>query len=239
MRGIKKDEKFIQTQKKFQAEFPKGKGCHEVDECNWSLFKDAFLQFSKQKCPICEDTLNRYDDIDHQRPKSIYAFLKCCCDNYMIMCADCNRAFKRDAFPTEDTFIATQIVDVPRENPTLVNPRTDNVFEYFELLFIRRSHGKLMLELRARRELPPEKSVKAEKTIALYGIGDCDSDAKMDQCRINILETHFEFFFELAKARKRSVEKYNDMLRDRSMKKKKEYGFFAFIEKGQFEIIGV
>jgi len=101
MRGIEKQESFKDAKKKFIKSF--SGDCSDETHCHWRLFKKAFLEFSKCKCPICEDTLNKYDDIDHYRPKNAgYEFLRCCCDNYMIMCSDCNRTHKYTDFPLDD-----------------------------------------------------------------------------------------------------------------------------------------
>ncbi|HRF57626.1 MAG TPA: hypothetical protein PLV58_09540, partial [Campylobacterales bacterium] len=213
---------------------PNGKECYEVDECNWSEFKQAFLKFSKNKCPICEIQINQYADIDHYRPESKYEFLKCCCYNYMIMCSSCNRKHKHASFPLNNAK-ANNIDEVGNEEPLLVNPRKENVFDYFKLVFVMREHGKLVLEIAPKDGLAGAELQKAKETIKIYGIGNCEEDTRIDDCRIDLFEQHYENFIELAEARKTSREKFLELLKNKP--KKKDYGFVGFIAKGQFEIV--
>jgi len=234
MRGIEKDEDFIIAKEKFSKNF--ADDCKDEVNCKWSHFKKAFLKFSKNRCPICEDTLNKYDDIDHYRPKKAgYEFLRCCCDNYMIMCSDCNRTHKKVAFPLDDSFIARDKSSIAQEKALLINPRVDNVLDYFELYFLR-SGESLILEIRPYMKLD-EKSYeyrRAKKTIEVYGLGYCKGNKKVDECRINIFENHYEHLIELAKARNKSKK---DFLQELKLKpKRQEYGFVKFIAKEQFKI---
>lgn len=232
MREVHNTESFKEAKDKFQKRF-NGKDCSEIRECDWSLFKEAFYDFSKYKCPICEDNLSKYDDIDHYRPKSEYEFLECCCENYLAMCADCNRAYKWSRFPL-DGEKAKSIEELKDEKPLLVNPRKDDILEYFELLFVMRKNSKKVLELTPKQGINEQKRKMAEETIKTYGIGFCDENKKIDGCRINVLEKHFEDFFQLAKAREKSIKSFLAKL-DKSPKKR-EYGFINFIAKGQFTI---
>ena len=233
MRGIEKDEDFIIAKERFSKNFVYN--CKDEVNCEWSHFKTVFLNFSKFRCPICEDTLNKYDDIDHYRPKSDYEFLKCCCDNYMIMCSDCNRTHKRVAFPRDDNFIATDKNSIKQEKPLLINPRIDNVLEYFQLCFLR-SGENLILEIRPLKELDTSsyKYRRAKKTIEIYGLGYCKDNKKIDGCRINIFENHYEHFIDLAKAMDKNKACFMKELKEKP--KRSEYGFIKFIAKKQYEI---
>ncbi|SFV52609.1 hypothetical protein MNB_SV-12-1611 [hydrothermal vent metagenome] len=233
MVGIENEPNFIKARKKFITNF-KDECIDEVD-CRWSDFKEIFLKFSKYKCPICEDTLNKYDDIDHYRPKSEYEFLRCCCDNYMIMCSDCNRTHKRTSFPLDNDFIASDKNSIKEEKPLLVNPRVDNLLDYFELYFLR-SGESLILEVRPHRELDKSSYEyrRAKKSIEIYGLGYCKENKKVDGCRINIFENHYEHLIDLAEAREKSVVYFMKELKIRP--KRAEYGFVKFIARGQFKI---
>lgn len=234
MRNIKYDSDFIDAKEKFTKKIIKN--CENETHCYWKLFKKAFLKFSKCKCPICEDTLNKYDDIDHFRPKNAgYEFLKCCCNNYMIMCSDCNRTHKRTSFPLYDNFKATKKEEVVREKPLLVNPLTDNILDFFELCFVLKGEKGIM-EVHPKDSLDPNSYAykKAKKTIEIYGIGFCAENTKVDGCRINILENHFEHLFELAKAKQESQYEFLRLLKEKP--KRQEYGFIKFIAKDQFKI---
>ena len=237
MRGIEKEQDFIEAKEKFIKNFTKE--CEEESDCSWSEFKTVFLDFSKYKCPICEDSINKYADIDHYRPKKAgYEFLRCCDNNYMIMCSDCNRSHKHTAFPLDNNFIAKNKNLIEKEKPLLVNPRIDNVIEYFELLFLR-SGESLILELRPLKTLDKNsyKYRQAKKTIEIYGLGYCKDNEKVDGCRINIFENHYEQLIELAEARENSLKKFLFELNNKNKPKRKEFGFVKFIAKQQFEIL--
>ena len=234
MRNIENETDFIDAKDKFIKKF--SKNCEDETLCHWKLFKRAFLKFSKYKCPICEDTLNKYDDIDHYRPKKAgYGFLRCCCDNYMIMCSDCNRTHKYTSFPLDNDFVATDKSSIEQEKPLLINPRVDNVFDYFELHFLR-SGESLILEVRPYTKLNKTSYEyrRAKKTIEVYGLGYCRKNSKIDGCRINIFENHYEHLIELAKAREKGIEEFIKELEKKP--KRKEYGFVKFIAREQFEI---
>jgi len=199
MRGIEKTDKFQEAKKKFKLNFPKDKKCEEISECEWSKFKTAFLEFSQFLCPICEDKLGSYSsDIDHTRPQSKYKFLKCCCKNYMAMCVDCNRGYKRAKFPLETEFIATNMSNIDKENVLLLNPREDDIYEYFELAFIYSQTKKEILILKERDKLTEAEKKKALETINLFGLGDCNPKTTTQKCRIELLNRHFENFYKLA-----------------------------------------
>lgn len=239
MREYNNFQEYIDAQKVFKESFDKSSSnCNDIDECNWSVFKDSFFKFTNNKCPICEDTLNRYDDIDHYRPKAKYSFLKCCCKNYIILCADCNRAHKGSKFPLGDKFMAKSQNELSREIRLLINPRNDNIYNYFQLVFRRINNGKLVLEIHPKDNLSKNQYEAAKKTISTYGIGYCNSNKKIDSCRINILETHYEMFIEFAQELIKSKKTFDELINNnRSMRKRKEYGFIKFLELNQFKIL--
>ena len=233
MIGIEKEADFIKAKEKFIKNFKDN--CIDEVDCSWSHFKEAFLKFSKYRCPICEDTLNKYDDIDHYRPKVEYEFLRCCCDNYIIMCSDCNRTHKYTSFPLDNDFIASSKGLIEEEKPLLINPRVDNIFDYFELHFLR-SGESLILEIRPYIKLNRKSYEyrRAKKTIEVYGLGYCKENKKIDGCRINIFENHYEHLIDLAKAREKSALDFMKELKRKP--KRAEYGFVKFIAREQFII---
>ena len=221
------------------------KECKDNDKCDWSVFKDSFLDFTKNKCPICEDTINKWDDTDHYRPKGAgYPFLRCCYQNYMIMCTACNREYKKTDFPLYDGFRAKNIEDIHREKPLLINPTHNNIFALFELNFIESAKtNKKMLVIQAKINLSDYQQKQADKTIEIYGLGNCDEDNKIDNCRIEVLELHYEKFLKLAKlfreyykdeTNKRNKAKLKKLLDKQP--KLKTYGFYEFIKRKQFKI---
>lgn len=220
----------------------------------WGLFKSIHLDISKQKCPICEikldGTVTRGGNngettikatIDHYRPKDtqLYPFLKCDDKNYLLMCSECNSMYKGNKFPlyplnstrwTEDNFV--------EEKPLIVNPILDNILELFELIFKFSSSGKKVLELKPKDGLNEYEQLKAEETIRLFGLGDCEENRNdnpnVHQCRIELLERHFDQFYELAKARNIGLDEFLVVLR--ANPENHYYGFTKFIAKEQFEI---
>lgn len=236
MRGIDQYEEYLEAKEKFKESFSDNKECHEVDECQWTIFKSAFMEFTSYNCPMCEKDIDQYDDIDHFRPKSEYKFLQCCCDNYIMLCASCNRSYKRSSFPLEDAELKAEgMISLDNENPLLINPRKDDIFEYYELLFVERSQGIYLLELQPKENLDEVKSKKAKTTIEIYGIGDC-TKVQSDKCRINILTDHYHDFIDLAEAMQNGQEDFDKELNSRRMEKKRKNGFVEFIKKGQFKI---
>lgn len=202
MRGIENTDKYKEAQNIFKSKFPENKNCDEVDACDWKIFKDAFFEFSKYGCPICEIQLtNSSADIDHTRPKSVYEFLKCCCKNYMIMCSDCNRSYKKTKFPlVEGVDNATDIISIEEEDALLVNPREDDIYDYFELVFKNGKHSqRKILILQEKNDSTDDNKKKALETIKLYGLGDCNPSSRTQRCRIEVLNNHYSNFYGLAK----------------------------------------
>ena len=256
MRGVEETDKFQEAQKEFKSKFPKNKKCEEVKECKWGVFKEAFFEFSKYRCPICEDKLGSYtSDIDHTRPQSKYEFLECCCQNYMIMCPDCNRGYKRAKFPLEKEFVATDIITIDEEEKLLINPREDDIYEYFELAFINSQTGKKILILKENDKLADNKKCKALETIKLYGLGDCNPKSQTQKCRIELLNDHYLQFYKLAKILDEILadleDKFDDEQKiDSEFSKKfkieldkrdnpellEKYGFLEFLKRGQFVV---
>ena len=162
----------------------------------------------------------------------------------MIMCRDCNRAHKRTSFPLYTNFKATNITQVPNEFPLIANPTHDNIFELFILKFIvSEKSNKRILILQQKDGLSDYQKEKAKVTIDIYGIGNCDVNKKIDNCRIEILELHYEKFIEFAKATKTYFnDKTNKEKRKKIAKILKQnpkltsFGFYHFIINNQFEI---
>ena len=248
MIGIENTNEFQIVQQKFKSKFLKNKKCEEVKDCDWSIFKSIFLEFSNYKCPICETQLGSYSsDIDHFRPQSKYDFLECCCRNYMIMCPDCNRGYKRAKFP----------ISFEKEDKLLINPREDDIYHYFEIAFIKSINGKNMLILQANHNLNQNDMQKAKETIKMYGLGDCNPNSNMEHCRVKLLNEHYFIFYKLAKELDNILidlenkfeddwetideefEKYCLIELDKrdSPELLKEYGFLEFIKRQQFIVV--
>lgn len=233
MRGIYDDSNFVTQGESFDAKYTE-------KDCNgkWSEFKAFFLKFTDYKCPVCEKIIDSYDDIDHFRPKNAgYPFLKCKYENYMIMCADCNRGYKRTYFPLHDeSKRATCQDELIHEQPLIVNPCVDNIYDLFELDFRVSVRGVKILVLVPHRNLSIDsyEYLKAMETIKFYGLGDCDGTDSIKDCRISLLKGHYFIFNELLEA---FLDREGNMDKFQKVKEKVQgldYGFYEFIKRNQF-----
>ncbi|MGP2657497.1 hypothetical protein ACOJTA_10685 [Malaciobacter sp. WC5094] len=225
---------------------------------NWGLFSPVHLTISKDKCPICEcsldGSLSRNSNngqtvicptIDHYRPKdsNLYPLLKCDHKNYLLMCTDCNNAYKGNQFPLHISGNIRDIISastdlITTEKPLIVNPIYDDLLELFILVFRLSPSGKKVLELK-----PKESSgylyEKAKETIRLFSLGNCEVDVhpnlNVQNCRIDLLHSHFNKFYEFIDALKQKNNK--KALHELKTKKLDQYGFYDFIMKQQFEIL--
>ncbi len=233
MRGIYQDADFVAQGERFDLKYA-DKDC----DGKWREFKEFFLTFTDYKCPICEKTIDSYDDIDHYRPKNAgYSFLKCKYQNYMIMCADCNRGYKRTYFPLYDESKRAncheEIVD---EQPLIANPCVDNIYELFELDFRVSIRGIKILVLIPHRDLSLNsyRYKKALETIKFYGLGDCEGTHNIKECRISLLKEHYFIFNMLLEAflnRENNLENFN---KTKNEIQSLNYGFYEFIKRNQF-----
>jgi len=236
------------TLENFQAQVNNG-DCIYVA---WGLFKPIHIEITKNKCPICEcvfdGSINRVTNsgtmevkptIDHYRPQEYYPFLKCNDKNYILMCSECNTEYKKSKFPLypldsvrwcEEAFVD--------EKPLIVNPIVDNPLEVFELIFKLSSRGKKVLELKAK-ENDGYLYEKAIETIKVFGLGDREENRhendNIHNCRIELLEKHYDRFYALAKARQVGKDAFLQVLQE--YPENYHYGFTKFIAKEQFEII--
>ena len=224
--------------------------------CKWSFFVDVQLQVAKDKCPICEcsldnsitrlsnggNSLSIEATIDHYRPQKYYPFLKCEHKNYLLMCSECNNIYKGSQFPLHHSssiraIDKTKLVD---EKPLIVNPIYDDLLELFILIFRRTSSGKNVLELKPK-ETTGYLYEKALETIKLFGLGNCEiyrhPNENVYNCRIRILETHFGVFYEFAKALMNGDKRKAFLVLKNNKNLFESYGFLEFLKKEQFIVV--
>ena len=251
MSSLYNHEEYQSSLNAFTIEIQNGNCTHRA----WKLFKDVHLAITKGKCPICEckldGTVTRETNtgnttficatIDHYRPQEHYPFLKCDHKNYILMCSECNQMYKKSEFPLYPSEVARGTEENFREEqPLIVNPIIDNLLELFDLVFIS-SEGQNLLELRIKNSLEPSNYLyhKANETIKLFGLGECETNRHDNQnvhnCRVRILQEHFGRFYELAKARKKGKLLFFKALKENPHLK--EYGFAKFIHNEQFKIL--
>lgn len=221
----------------------------------WSVFKSIHLKISKNRCPICECRLdgtvtrntNNSDNlyaieptIDHYRPKdtSLYPFLKFVDTNYILMCSDCNNAYKGNKFPLHNSTPnrATSIALLVNEKPLIVNPISDVLLDLFTVVFRYTPSGKKVLELQPKNYQGYEYE-KAEETIKVFSLGGCEinvhENLNVQNCRINLLNDHFRKFEGFIQAfRSRNMVKMRSEIELYNLQ---EYGFLKFILEEQYK----
>lgn len=240
MRDVENTNEYKEAKKRFVKKFSQDTECHKVANCDkrWKLFKNAFAVFSNCKCPICETNLGDMDAIDHYRPKGAgkYEFVKCCCENYILICGSCNTIHKSGNFPLlDETQKAKSYDELQNEEPQLVNLRKDDIFYFFELHFKSTAKVEKIIEIAPNKNLTePNDIEKAKKTIEIYGLGDCGSNKKISGCRISLFKSHFDRFINLAQAHR---DGYFDITKEQLDETSKTYGFVKFIELGHYRIL--
>lgn len=232
----------------------------KIEKCAHTLFKPAFLEFSNYKCPMCENSINPNDDIDHHRPHSKYEFLKCCYKNYIMICDLCNRAkYKGSHFPI-DGIKATNIDELENEKPLLINPCVDNIYKFFELEFTLDENNRYVINITPNSKLNEDsfEFQRAKKTIEIFGLDNC----KNDDCKSENMKIHYCLFKPFAKSfknyleiiyimRNKNIEEITDRelmdyemfkneckeyRKSKELQQLKTFGFYKFIVRGQFKI---
>lgn len=253
MRGLHQHPAYPLTLQQFTQSFSS-----DCTYSSWGMFKNLHLSLTKYKCPICECSLDQYNlltrpsnkgimsisaTIDHFRPKAqnLYPLLKCDDKNYLLMCKDCNEAYKGNLFPLYRNQIrditSTSSDNITTERPLIVNPIYDNLLELFILVFTY-SRGKKILELQPKYQ-SGYLHEKAKKTIKIFNLGNCevntDPTSNIDSCRINLLHKHYSQFYEFIEAL--TLGNYKEALQLKDTHKLEDYGFYIFIQKMQFKYL--
>lgn len=230
----------------------------------WLEFRKVQLDVANNRCPICECRLdnsvtrkNKKGEeviltatVDHFRPKdaTLYPFLAYAHNNYLLMCSDCNNAYKGNQFPlyprdsTQNTRTqngtatrATGPESLHTEQPLIVNPITDDLLALFSVVFRYTPSGKKVLELKAKDD-QGYLHEKAKETIKVFSLGDCEvnvhKNPQVQNGRIALLNDHFKKFHDFILALKagnkaRAFKEYQKY--DLG-----SYGFTKFITQQQF-----
>ena len=147
---------------------------------SWKEFKSDFVLFSGGKCSICENTINKNDDIEHFRPKNYYWWLAYDYKNYTIYCDLCNRTYKKTEFPLFTNFKVEfeNRAEIENEKPLIFNPTTDNPKELFELEFVKFTQSGHKLKIKALSTLSSDSYFykKANDTIELFNLNGENED---------------------------------------------------------------
>lgn len=113
--------------------------------------KNTLLDIYSHCCAFCESRVDKYDDIEHFRPKHKiegvntegYYWLSPVWSNLLIACKVCNSEYKKNYFPIagsratlpqyidlNDFFSKTTIEKLSKEKPLLIHPVLDDPDEY-------------------------------------------------------------------------------------------------------------
>ncbi len=224
----------------------------------WSVFKKVFLKLTDYKCPICEKAVDKYDDIDHYRPKNHYWWLAYDYKNYMVYCELCNRAYKKELFPL---FIDNQInnetknlttfdnrIELDKEKSLIFNPNFDNPNKLFEIEFVAQTDIRAgVVKIKPQKKLDKNTYLhaKAKTTIKLFNLNNDNNEieeADKDFRQIN-METNFKDLINLAKRKNKLKEestlqnmKFYKNEQKILNKEKAKNGLQKLIENGNFEI---
>ncbi len=175
---------------------------------SWSDFKPYFEDFSDYRCPICEQILTKYDDIEHFRPKEYYWWLAYEYKNYYAVCASCNRGYKSTDFPilhpeNRVTFETQELIE--QENPLLFNPTIDNPLDIFEIEFVFETVNNFYLKINPLSILDKQSYLfkKAETTIKSYNLNNTEEITNsMDSgSRKVLIKSLCNNLFDLAKTK--------------------------------------
>jgi hypothetical protein len=231
----------------------------------WSVFQPVHLKVTINRCPICECPLDGSiirtsnngsttltPTIDHYRPKAInlYPLLKYDHENYILMCSDCNSAYKKCKFPLHSStpnrnITATSTSNISNEKPLITNPIYDVPNDIFKIVFRLSMSGKKVLELEPKQTDTYLKE-KAEETIKLFSLGNCEapthihSNPNVQNCRVNLLHSHFNKFYSIIKILngKNILELGRadqlKIFKEVQEKKLKEYGFYSSIMRNNY-----
>ena len=231
----------------------------------WSVFKNVHMLVSKSKCPICECVLDGSIErdsnngkttliptIDHFRPKDaiLYPNLEYDHENYILMCSDCNNAYKGNKFPLHSStpnrnIVALRTSDINDENPLIVNPIFDNPFDLFKIILKYTQSGKKVLELIPKHTSGYLKE-KSEETIRVFSLGNCEdgshshSNVNVQTCRIDLLHHHFTKFHVVAsimkgrKLQELSILEQKQMFLETNRLGLRDYGFFESIMNSNY-----
>jgi uncharacterized protein (TIGR02646 family) len=192
----------ILTEKRVKTEDYKGKD-GDVKKSLLSLFHNC--------CAFCESRVNKYDDIEHFRPKHEitgvntegYYWLSVVWSNLLMACKVCNSDYKKNNFPVQGSrvtlpqyanlnefFTKTPIQKLSNEKPLLIHPVLDNPDKY--LVF--EENGTV---------LPKNNHPKGINSIQFYGLSDWDNRPILIQDRKYIVE-------EVRKRVKRAIQRQDN-----------------------------
>ena len=216
---------------------------------HWSRLKPTFVQVVSKHCPICSSPAVRYnEDIDHYRPKSLYKWLAYEFSNYIIICADCNRAYKRIRFPIFGTKATEANKDLKQEQPLLINPLIDKPTDFFKILLfekggsIRTNHMRFKL-VPQRTDKKSYEYQKVIETVDTFNLDNSRKDKHNYSDRVPLSRRVYNSLKDLARKKQlydenkspQNEKKYINQIR--ITKESHGGSWLQFILEGKFEIL--
>lgn len=221
------------------------------DPSKWTKFKKTFIEYTGNRCSICERDLDQHGAIEHYRPKEYYWWLAYDFYNYYVCCFLCNTTYKGKKFPVEGEQITFETKDkLKEEKPLLFNPLKDDPLELFELELVKKtSIGRELVFIRPNRNLLEEsyEYKKAQTTIDLFNLNNSKvigTKKIHDTARFQTMINHGIDLFKLLKKRKDYLtDEYDETKRKRYRKNLRRYldqkklYLAKFIEEGLYKEI--
>lgn len=250
--GFNEKHKEVRENKSFYNKFRE-----RSNPNTWSIFKDNFLELTDFRCPICEEKVNKYHDIDHYRPKNHYWWLAYDYRNYMVYCELCNRTYKKENFPLH----INQKVSYNKRNrtnfknknkiitekPLIFNPNFDNPAKLFEIEFKVSTSRAGFVEIKPLKSLKRDSYsyAKANETIKLFNLDNKNAEIKKTDklSRQSNMESNWAYLKNLAKLKNKYIENPNKKNKSNYLAELEELskltaknGLIKLIVKGNFEI---
>jgi len=213
----------------------------------WSELKEMFIEKQGAQCSICEKEIKDIysQDIEHYRPKNQYWWLAYNPKNYYFICAECNRSYKHTHFPLINGQTTVPYYDRKNmeklETPLLLNPMSDKVNEYFELVFI--IHPQTNKGIAILAPLPNLDAIRREKalkTIEIFNLDLHKYTSKTDNSRFNLLHEHYNDLIDIAKMRLEcaDINTFKGFIKQKLQErpKLKQLGLLKLILNKQFKI---
>lgn len=108
---------------------------HAPDLGGYQVCRGPLRAAQRFKCAWCERWVEeRFEDVEHYRPKSIYWWLTWEWTNLLFSCSECNRSWKRDQFPLREPGTRLRAEQAPpgSERPFLLDPAGDCPMDHIQ-----------------------------------------------------------------------------------------------------------
>ncbi len=218
---------------------------------HWTQFKSAFNYYTKNRCPVCERHVGKYDDIEHYRPKEYYWWLAYDFYNYYNCCDLCNRFYKLTAFPLFDETKKVDFLNrtnISNEQPLIFNPLKDNPLDLFQLEFVFTSatgcYPMLRITANANLDETSYEYAKAVKTIELFNLnGENPKNDYHDAARLDTAQEFATTLWDFKERLDQWSKEHDQAVKAQKLERIKEFkaknGLFLleFVIKGCYTVL--